>query len=279
MLLYKYRDCAQRTWELLLNRKLYFATSDQMNDPLDSSINISAAYEEAKKIVHANDKHPDARTSFLIHLLGCTHKYKDPKSNQTIGLNEAMQRYISILGILSLSKTATDPLLWSHYANGHRGLCLGFDSVLLDEINGVFITDDVRYLAKPPYVDLFLEMTAQLGEFVRPWDNVPHSDERGDKFYTTQISRLMRTNLLVKSEKWKYEEEYRVITSRMGRYAFSPKALREVIRGIKMSPVDIETLNNILRDPDYRHVRIRDAINVEGSFEFGLSNPEVKMLS
>lgn len=32
----------------------------------------------------------------------------------------------SALGIISLSTTCTDPCMWSHYAAGHRGLCIAF---------------------------------------------------------------------------------------------------------------------------------------------------------
>ena len=35
--------------------------------------------------------------------------------------------WIAQRGVLSFSKTSTDALLWAHYADGHRGLCLGFD--------------------------------------------------------------------------------------------------------------------------------------------------------
>lgn len=274
MLLYKYRNCAQRTWELLLNRKLFFATPDQLNDPLDSSIDMQAEYERAKKLVHESDDHPDRRKSFLIFLLDGYHRFKDPASGEQIGLNKALQQFIQSLGILSFSRTPTDALLWSHYAEGHCGLCLGFDAEAL-ELEGVFIKGDVEYASKPPYVDLFLRMTEELGEVVRPWEEEhKHSNKRGDEFYTSQLSRLMRSNLLVKSEKWKYEQEHRMITSTPGLRAFPPRALREVIQGTKMRESDRETLSNILRHPDYAHVQVRTVKNVPGTFEFGFTEHE-----
>ena len=82
MLLYKYRNCAQRTWELLLNRKLFFATPEQLNDPLDSSIDIQSEYERAKKLVHDSDDHPERRKSFLIFLLDGYHRFNDPTTGK-----------------------------------------------------------------------------------------------------------------------------------------------------------------------------------------------------
>lgn len=269
MHVYKYRSCAQRTWELLINRKLFFATPDQLNDPLDASIDISDEYERAKELVRMQDTSPDGRKSFLLFLLDGSHRFGDPTTGEQIGLNKAVQSFIRSLGILSFSRTPLDPLLWSHYAAGHSGICLGFDPELLDK-KRAFIRDDVTYAAKPPYVDLFLKLTDEIGEFVRPWDNHRYPKEQGDSFYTNQLSRLMRANLLVKSEKWSYEEEHRMITSRPGECDFPPQALVHVIRGAKMSASDRETLSNILRSPDYSHVKVSDVAHVAGTFEFGL---------
>lgn len=272
MRLYKYRGCAQRTWELLLNRKLFFATPRQLNDPLDSSIDIEVEYGRAKELLGQLDAHPERRKSFLLFMLNDGHQFQNPESGRSVGLNKALQQFIQALGILSFSRTPTDPLLWSHYAGGHSGLCLEFDADLFN-LHAVFIRDNVSYLPKPPYVELFLEMTEELGEFVRPWDNHLYPPEQGDKFYTRQLSRLMRANLLVKSDKWKYEEEHRLITTRPGLAPFSPAALVQVIRGTKMSESDRETLASILRHPDYAHVVVRDAVHVAGTFDFGLSEP------
>jgi hypothetical protein len=269
MHVYKYRSCAQRTWELLINRKLFFATPDQLNDPLDASIDISDEYERAKELVRMQDTSPDGRKSFLLFLLDGGHRFSDPTTGEQIGLNKAVQSFIRSLGILSFSRTPIDPLLWSHYAAGHSGICLGFDSELLDA-KRAFIRDDVTYAEKPPYVDLFLKLTEEIGEFVRPWENHRYPKEQGDSFYTNQLSRLMRANLLVKSEKWSYEEEHRMITSRPGECDFAPQALAHVIRGAKMSAPDRETLSNILRHPDYSHVKVSDVAHVAGTFEFGL---------
>lgn len=272
MLLYKYRSCAQRTWELLLNRKLFFATPARLNDPLDSSIDIQAEYERAEKVVHSSDNHPERRKSFLIHLLGQSDRFKDRATGEAIGLNGALQAFLQSLGICSFSRTPTDPLLWSHYANGHSGVCLSYDSELLN-LGKVFIEGDMTYASVPPYLELFLKMTDELGEFVRPWDKHKHPDKQGDAFYTNQLPRLMRANLLVKSEKWKYEQEYRIIVTQPGFRAFNPNALREVIRGTRIADSDRETISSILRHPDYAHVLVRDVKNVPGTFEFGLSEP------
>ncbi len=52
-------------------------------------------------------------------------------------------------GLLCFSKTWTNPVLWSHYAERHTGLCLGFD--VPDNLG-----QDVTYLKKRADLDSFL---------------------------------------------------------------------------------------------------------------------------
>lgn len=263
---YKYRACGQRTWELLINRSIYFARPTQLNDPLDSSINIRQEYERAKSVIQELDDHPERRKSFLFFLLD-SHVFRDTKSGENLGLNGALEKFIQSLGIFSLSKTARDALLWSHYADGHSGVCLGFETNELD-IEDVFINEHMEYRDTPPYQDIFLELTEELGEFVRPWDDHRYPDELGDKFYTKQLTKLMNGNLLVKSSKWVYEQEYRLVSVNPGLHPFPPNALKEIVVGSKIRSEDLTTISNIISHPDYQHVKLRKVEPLPGTFDF-----------
>lgn len=86
-------------------------------------------------------------------------------------------------GILCFSATWRNPMLWSHYADRHKGMCLGFE-----------IPD--HYLAKVFYsknrLDLPFEVNAQ------NWANDPGSIQK------------MQTLINTKSVHWRYEQEYRL---------------------------------------------------------------------
>ncbi len=85
-------------------------------------------------------------------------------------------------GIISFSKSWNNPVIWSHYADGHKGLALGFDidSNLLADVS----YRKTRMLA-PRILDL------PIGEAL------------------SHVSRAMRT----KYEHWVYEEEARLFAS------------------------------------------------------------------
>jgi hypothetical protein len=87
----------------------------------------------------------------------------------------------SRFGLLCFSRGWRNPVQWSHYADGHRGLCLGFDvpNKLLSEVT---------------YSDRRLKF--DLGAFTAS----PHSAQR-------ELERIFST----KYSHWRYEDEVRCI--------------------------------------------------------------------
>ena len=268
---YKYRTFSERTLEILTSRKLYFAKAEQLNDPLDSQLDIQTEYKNVQhELTRRWSGEEFSRKSFLLFLLN-SNSFRDRQSGKSISLNEALQAWIGQLGILSLSKNPSDPLLWAHYAGGHKGLCLGFDTSKLT-FPGYMSTGDVEYVAAPRYRELFLSLLEELGTFVRPWeDEHGYPDEVGDRFYTKQISAITREALFVKSEKWKYEEEFRIVLGKGGLHSFDPGALREIIFGTKTKLTDINRITEVLSTSGLQHVTVRRVEHVPGTFSFKLA--------
>ncbi|MFC1635744.1 DUF2971 domain-containing protein [Planctomycetota bacterium] len=86
----------------------------------------------------------------------------------------------SKMGLLCFSKNWTDPLLWSHYASKHEGICLGFDLTPGSEVQ------DVVYINERLPVDF-------------------STDEDAQSITTELKNQLLRT----KYDGWKYEQEIR----------------------------------------------------------------------
>lgn len=103
-------------------------------------------------------------------------------SNQRRFFLETKKAIAQNHGVLCFSRSWRNPLMWSHYADKHRGFCLGFD-----------IPDDrtkpIRYDAKrlPSLIPRLLAGT-------------PDSEA------------LMKCLLFTKFQDWKYEAEVRVYT-------------------------------------------------------------------
>lgn len=94
--------------------------------------------------------------------------------------NEIARRY----GVICFSKVWSDPVMWSHYADRHRGLCLGFD------------VDD----------DLTVEVQYRANRFPqRRLAEAVVSDALGEAL----VKDVIRT----KYDRWAYEQEIRILCS------------------------------------------------------------------
>lgn len=270
MICYKYRNVDQRALEILINRELYFAAPHTLNDPLDNQLDIEKEYELAQiPLIYIEDPEERFRQFFLLNLLNSsrfTHK-----DGGKITFNQAIQRFISSTGILSLSKTVADALLWSHYGGAHSGVAIGIETDLLPA-SEIHDQGDVIYTDKPPYASVFRELLAGIGEFARPWDDqpVPTSDEQADQFYSKQIHLMVRANRYTKSERWAYEEEYRIVRTTPGFLEFPPNALREIVFGQRTTKSDVRTVMNVLRGSEWNHVKYFRVHSNPGSFQLSL---------
>lgn len=139
-------------------------------------------------------------------------------------------------GILCFSKYWKNPLLWSHYADKHRGIALGFD---VPESS----LKPVRYVARMDKINLL-------------------SDEISQKQVTIFLDRLRYT----KFKDWQYEDEVRQFfdlhaLSEQGGLYFVPFSqdllLREVILGPHCD-IPIEAIRSLV-EPHQPQVFVRKA--------------------
>ena len=92
-------------------------------------------------------------------------------------------------GVLSLSKKDKCPLMWAHYADNHKGLCLGYSipEKVANKISPISYTSESREIK----VSQIRRMLA------------------GD---TKAKAEIEQDIFLRKAKSWKYEEEWRMIS-------------------------------------------------------------------
>ncbi len=157
------------------------------------------------------------------------HGLNDPWDGHAVSFQSeiernAWQRTISTLsqtkGLICTSRNWTDPVLWSHYAEQHQGIALGFD-VIADALPVTYQTELIRFPNE------FLHRS---------------TDVKLD---------FMKMALSTKFTNWKYEEEVRFFTSLdepdlpCGHFFIEFGAdftLKEVIFGARYSNPSDETL-------------------------------------
>lgn len=109
--------------------------------------------------------------------------------------------------IFCLSEKKDDILMWSHYANGHRGICLEFQ-----------VTKDPIFRGLQPV------------KYTKQYPNINR--------WTSTDEQRMEGQVLTKSHQWSYEKEWRIIklvkTKTEHKYDFPENLLTGVIFGCQV---------------------------------------------
>lgn len=240
--LYKYRAFSDLSLVQIVADKLFYADPATFNDPLDTrpSVETDLPVNELQEIL---SYFIERRISAEMTAAAKTIKYRGPKTRQHIERHsrrqaeeliqnisysatnpeyedyddiearilgsyieyELLQQYNK--GIVSLAGRATCPLMWSHYGDQHRGICVGYSipASAMDRVH------------KVTYGGSRLVKTSKVAAMIK-----------GDDKAQSEIDEAV---LLRKAGSWRYEREWR-LTGQRG-LQNSPLELEEVIFGTR----------------------------------------------
>ncbi|MFM9403725.1 DUF2971 domain-containing protein [Myroides odoratimimus] len=186
-ILYKYRslDNFKNFVDIILNNRLFAAKYDELNDPMEGHYLYSIG---------------ELNTNILNRI------YDEKQS----------------IRICSLSKNNDNFLMWSHYANGHKGVAIG---LRIDE--QAYRVRDIQYL--PNLISI--------------------EDENNIDTMSILCSKI---NL------WSYENEVRAFTTDNSFYI--NVVVEEIYLGSRMSNQDISFVRNLVDkiNPNIRVIRARN---------------------
>jgi len=200
MILYKYRDWQNKHHKTLLTDcELWFSSCKHFNDPFDCKIITQyegATDEQLRKHFQEtlDGGYPEADERQREELLqGAISRIRDPlaRAEQNRKWDEAKE---NDFGIFTLSRTKKNILMWSHYAANQTGFCVGLHRPSLDH------AFDAIYTNRDIYVD------QDEVEYSESYPQILPCDIDGNP-----VPLALQRTLLVKSENWRYEEEYRYI--------------------------------------------------------------------
>jgi len=151
-------------------------------------------------------------------------------------------------GILSLTKTKDNLVMWAHYASDHSGFLIEFNDFLWTPpdnlIRHSIRFEEVKYSRERPYFDSLV--------------NQLQSENLLENFYYE--------SLITKSIHWKYENEIRLINNLQNAtevldgifylFSFDPKSISSIYLGQMMKPEVKDEIVSILTKEKYEHVKI-----------------------
>lgn len=216
-LMFKYREINKNLLEGLVNSTIFCASPSKLNDPFDCRVNIKRAAH------HAISELTGSKKDILTKLVNVN------------GYLEQIQSDTGNVAVCSFSLVLEDPLLWAHYANEHRGLCLmyNFPESFLNNPNEILGAVPIEY-DENPLTKWFVE-------------NTP-SQETDFKEFTLN---LVKKVLTIKGKSWAYEKEVRIIRDEEGPFTIEKAHLRQICFGLNTSESDINLIQKLIDDAGY----------------------------
>lgn len=231
---YKYRPISSQTETLLRKREIYFPLASEINDPFDCRVvlNREAPPEtlwEMMKTYYAT-KYSVADEIDIVNKMLLEFSPSDPVKTRTLAKEiidqkkwmtlldhiEAGNQYmlkgrLTKTRLYCFSAVRDSLLMWSHYADYHSGICLGFST----ESPVLSIIKPVEYLSEYPKISS----------------------------YTVDDDTYLRFSLYSKAKDWSYEQEWRIVLNNADKvempvHHFASTDLKEVIFGCQCKQID-----------------------------------------
>lgn len=217
---YRYRSCTDCAVDAFKKDRLYFSTPKYFNDPFDAVIHVnenkllaSIFRDLDEGMVSYLDAKVDDPTSFVDtankdFILRCTQDL-----NYRAAFLDRIQKMVQTVAdsLLTNSKTICfceeylSTLMWSHYADYHKGFVLAYDREALkhatcrneqgEMIPATLKLDKIRYQSQmKDYGEFFYEYFPTICKGVPP----------------VLYSRFLAEMLFSKTKEWEYEKEWRL---------------------------------------------------------------------
>lgn len=212
-LLYKYCRCNRYNEDIILGGEFYLSRPSTFNDPFDcrALVRLEGTDEELRVFLRdcvlphtdlpAEEVEPRLDELFAS---GRADRYRSAECAA-----QMTEKFREHMEVLCLSQVRDDIVMWSHYADHHRGVCFGFSTGHSDLLQAA---EKVQYSKSFPVLNALRTNEKDL-----------HRGFVGTKFIT-----------------WKYEKEWRVVraATEAQRYVFPPGTIKEVIFGSRISNDD-----------------------------------------
>ena len=200
---FKYRNINKRLLDSLVKSQLYFSLRTQLNDPFDCNVDISRALDQ-------------------LLLMKEKDKYDRLKTLREDGLLlQKFETKISPLGICSFSYIDDETLMWSHYANDHKGVCLRY------EFPKYFLNRTSEFLGISP---VSYEPNS-VSDWIYNNIDIYESDHA---YFSTE---LLKKAITSKAPAWQYEKEVRIIRDVNGLYEIPRNSLTQIVFGFTAVPL------------------------------------------
>ena len=260
--LYKY--CHPERVDVLRSQMIRFSSPAVLNDPFElrphvaalaSPAHINAMFEQMveQKTDEELAKLPEqiraviSREALLALMRAQVSSLHEMAEAVLPAMRNAMTQGLEAIGILCLTESPENLLMWAHYADSHRGFVIEFDPAVSFFDRRLSSEDELRHLRRVAYRDERPSIVIADVESFAPF--------------------------LTKGTDWHYEAEWRIMdgvhlaTKTMGigpeaihLFAFPGTAIRSIVFGCRTPETTRAAIREIVTaNPEYSHVVCKQA--------------------
>lgn len=224
---YKYHRLNNHLDDLLKNQKFWLSSMEHLNDAYDLKYVFSSSYLD-KMLDKASDiLLQDLKKNLPISYNFPGDSFKDllKKTVNSERWDKDFHNQVFAKGldtrVCCFTTKPENELMWAHYGDGHKGVCLGFDfseSNLYERIN------QVKYSDEFPVVNSVEE--------------IPDA-------------------LLTKRKVYEYEQEWRILSMHIDSVPFETSALKSIYFGYNVQNEQIEYVQQLVLNQGYTNVNFK----------------------
>ena len=202
--------------DLLVSGRLYFSPASDFNDP--NEFRFQLRVPDDKNVIQEtwrrdNPHQPESEfeTWYSSTSFKSWHIYLEPLIQDD---------FITRFGVVCFSRKPNNPTMWAHYANNHRGICLGFEDFSDANYPDVLMSGEVKYQKDLPVV----------------------------RYFGEEPKKMIYNIFFNKFEDWKYEQEFRLVADAGVTLAFNPAVIKEVILGKDIESAVAERVRQLVAE-------------------------------
>lgn len=224
-----------RLESIFTNNQLWFSAPKDFNDPFDCRVYPEIPNEE--DFAHYLSQNSPNATPEQYN--GILEGIKRSGSSEAIA-KKAIDDVMNRCGIKCFTDNNKNILMWSHYGDSHKEICLEFD-----------VLEDLPFFTYPIKVNYTTEYY--------------HLDFRNPKF----VTELLRS----KSVDWSYENEVRIYKKESGQHKFNPSSLKTITFGCCASDDSMNAIKDLVQaNPLLNHVICLKASTNDKEYKLDIQN-------
>lgn len=251
--LFKYRDFGKYTILSLLTKGIWIPKPSQLNDPFDAQLKLSISdisFEQFKSTYFSvrntySKKEVRAISAILLESL-----FENDKPNKDLRREMALfskwwDSKTEKIGILSLSEDPKSITMWSHYADNHTGICIGYSrQKLISQLGCQPPLRQVDYLKEQDIIRNAYLLYARSGVETGIGTPLPAD---------YQLNHFLKT-VSTKSIDWAYEKEWRILLPDSGgnSHNLTADAISSITFGLRTSAETKQAISHLFDETPIR---------------------------